>query len=74
MKKMLFMLPVLVALFFVGCSSDSDEGPGENNGNKVLSEIVINEHEKISVKPYNIVISLLPISVSTLKTSYFCAL
>lgn len=46
MKKMLFMLPVLVALFFVGCSSDSDEGPGENNGNKVLSEIVINEHEK----------------------------
>lgn len=46
MKKMLFILPILVALFFVGCSSDGDGEPGGNNGNKVLSEIVINEHEK----------------------------
>ncbi|WP_346712404.1 hypothetical protein [Phocaeicola plebeius] len=46
MKKMLFILPILVALFFVGCSSDGDGDPGGNNGNKVLSEIVINEHEK----------------------------
>lgn len=46
MKKMLFILPILVALFFVGCSSDGDGEPGGNNGNKVLAEIVINEHEK----------------------------
>lgn len=46
MKKVLFMLPILVALFFVGCSSDSDVEPGGNNGNRILSEIVINEHEK----------------------------
>ena len=46
MKKMLLILPILVALFFVGCSSDGDGEPGGNNGNKVLSEIVINEHEK----------------------------
>lgn len=46
MKKVLFMLPILVALSFVGCSSDSDVEPGGNNGNRILSEIVINEHEK----------------------------
>lgn len=46
MKKLLFMLPMLVALFFVGCSSDDDGEPGGNNGNKILSEIVINEHKK----------------------------
>lgn len=30
----------------MGCSSDGDGEPGGNNGNRVLSEIIINEHEK----------------------------
>lgn len=45
MKKVLFLLPLLAVLFvFSGCSDDGE--PGENNEGKVLSEIVVNEHEK----------------------------
>lgn len=45
MKKVLFLLPLLAALFvFSGCSDDDE--PVENNADKVLSEIVVNEHEK----------------------------
>lgn len=45
MKKILFLLPLLAALFvFSGCSDDDE--PVENNADKVLSEIVVNEHEK----------------------------
>ena len=45
MKKVLFLLPLLAVLFvFSGCSDDGE--PVENNADKVLSEIVVNEHEK----------------------------
>ena len=44
MKRLFLILPVWVA-FIMGCSNDDGE-PRENNGNKLLSEIVVKEHEK----------------------------
>lgn len=46
MKKVLFILPILTTLFAFGGCSDDDREPEKNNGNKVLTEILVNEHEK----------------------------